>query len=200
MPFNSEQPLSYEALLGMVADQRGWNPDQAKTVDSFRYNVGNHESINIPTARQTTGGPGRGKYQYEIFGDGGSGASTTAVNRLKNYFKRNDMDLSLLPETDREYLFSEDPDFSQVSEGTQDMLFLLDKVESPNAALGALISGDIDEATAWADWHWGGKDEKERTAKMKRYNDLMAQRKAKAKAAELQKLTSKPLSGGERII
>jgi hypothetical protein len=80
------------------------------------------------------------------------------------------------------------------------MLFLLDKVESPNAALGALISGDIDEATAWADWHWGGKDEKERTAKMKRYNDLMAQRKAKAKAAELQKLTSKPLSGGERII
>lgn len=179
MSFKSEQPLSYEALLSMVADQRGWDSDQAKALDSFRHNVGNHESNNVPTAKQTTGGPGRGKYQYEIFGCGGSGASTTAVNRLKNYFKRNDMDLGLLPETDCEYLFSEDPDFSQVSEGTQDMLFLLDKVESPNTKLDRLISGEVDEAEAWADWHWGGKDEKERAAKTKRYNDLRAQRQVK---------------------
>lgn len=147
-----------------VANNRGWGEEEIARFESWKDAVAEIESNNIPDRKQSSGGPGRGKYQYEL-AKGGSGANTTAINRFKSLVGNN---FAGLPKEDIAVLKSKDPDFSMLSEDTQDAIFLADKVKAPNAALNDLVSGQVTLADAWADWHWKG-DEKVRPAKIKMF-------------------------------
>ena len=151
--------INYKTLLEKEAKNRKWTPEQVAVFEKWRNNVGQVESNNNPTIQQIGGGPGRGKYQYELKA-GGSGANIDAVTRLKRYLKKNGLSLSDLPYSDHLELMTDDPDFSKLSSDTQDMIFLADKSLSANTPLNDLVSGTISPDEAWAQWHWKGSADK----------------------------------------
>jgi hypothetical protein len=94
---------------------------------------------------QNGGGPGRGYYQYEVADGKGSGASTTALNRLKNTTG-----------------FSiEETDFTKLSKRHQTLLLLADKAEAKGTTKQVMKiknSENIVDAMGnladfWADFH-----------------------------------------------
>jgi len=150
--------INYKTLLEKEAKKRDWTPEQVAVFEQWRNNVGQIESNNNPSIKQVGGGPGRGKYQYELKA-GGSGANIDAVTRLKRYLKKNGLSLSDLPYSDHLELMTDDPDFSKLSSDTQDMIFLADKSLSANTPLNDLVAGAIGQDEAWAQWHWKGAAE-----------------------------------------
>ena len=153
----------YYTLLAKEARKRNWNPDQISVFENWRNSVGQIESNNIPTRTQgdSPKGIGRGKYQYET--SKGSATNKTATNRLKSFLKKNNFSIKDLPESDRKVLSKGDPDFSLLSEDTQDIIFLADKSEAPETKLNDLVSGAISPDDAWIKWHWkGSKKEAEK--------------------------------------
>ena len=150
--------LTYKTLLEAEAKKRKWTPEQVATFEEWRNNVGLMESNNNPSVKQKGGGPGRGKYQYEI-SEGGSGANKSAVNRFEQYLKNNNLSIADLPTEDQLELLSSDPDFSKLSPETQDMIFLADKAVAKKSKLDDLVTGKISQDEAWAKWHWKGKEE-----------------------------------------
>lgn len=171
---------SYRELLEKEAERRGWNKTETNVFDTWRQSVARKEGFRgDPALLQKGGGPGRGKYQYEI-GEG-MGADT-ARNHLIQYLKKNNLSLKDLPAKDQEILDPKNkkPDFSKLSEDTQDMAFLADKVigrlntwdaeqgkflstkEAPSMSLDALVKGNINYKDAWLNWHWKGSNVKDR--------------------------------------
>lgn len=164
--------LTYNLLLEREASKRGWGEEEVGRFENWRNQVAEIESNNI--ANRTQGdsdtGIGRGKYQYELGkAGGGSGAAKTAVTRLNTYLDRNNLSLSMLPKEDVAILQSKEPDFSKLSEETQDIIFLADKSMAKDVPLNKLVSGEISPQEAWLDWHWRGS-KKERPAKMKMWD------------------------------
>jgi hypothetical protein len=153
---SSDPIVDYPTLLAKEAGNRNWNPDQINVFENWRNSVGQIESNNIPTRTQgdSPKGIGRGKYQYET--SKGSGTNKTAINRLKSFLKKNNYSIKDLPESDRKVLSKKDPDFSLLSEDTQDIIFLADKTEAPEAILNNLVTGSISPVDAWINWHWKG--------------------------------------------
>ena len=149
--------MNYQKLLQNEAARRGWTPEQVKMFEEWRYKVGQVESNNNPFVKQKGGGPGRGKYQYELAAGGGSGANKTAIKRFQQYLDQNSLSLDILPAKDRRVLFQKDPDFSRLSPETQDMIFLADKALAKETDLNDLVTGNIKPEEAWAKWHWKGK-------------------------------------------
>lgn len=164
-----EDSSVYQQLLNQIANKRGWGEQERLVFDSWKEKVAEIESNNIPDRIQTSGGPGRGKYQYELE-DGGSGANNTAKNRLKALIGD---DLPGVSESDRAELNEADPDFSKLSEDLQDALFLADKQNDPKTKLDTLVTGQVTEADAWADWHWKGAKE-DRPAKIEMFEERFA--------------------------
>lgn len=157
----------YQDALKELSKARGWSPEEAAVFDTWREKVGTVESNNRYDAKQMRNGPGRGAYQYEL-SQGGSGAATTAVNRLRNFLPKIGKDLNELPESDLSVIFSEDPDFSKLSKDTQDLIFLANHAEAKSSKLNDLVRGKVSKAEAWADWHWKG-DPKERESKLEQF-------------------------------
>ena len=164
--------VDYKTLLQKEAEKRGWTPEQVNIFEQWRNNVGQMESNNDPSVKQKGGGPGRGKYQYELK-QGGSGANETAVKRFEQYLKKNNISISALPKEDQLELLTPDPDFSKLSSETQDMIFLADKALAKDAALNDLVTGKIGQDEAWAKWHWKGKEE-DVQSKMKQWDRNVA--------------------------
>lgn len=188
---------NYAELLATVAANRNWGEEEVNRFNEWKEQVAEIESNNIVDRKQKKGGPARGKFQYELKKGKGSGANITAVNRLKRMLGNN---LSSIPEADRKILESEDPDFSLLSEDTQDSLFLADKVFSPKAPLNDLVQGKIDPATAWAEWHWKG-DSKEKPAKIAMFNERMDQLKLRGiQQQELEEQGVMQVAGGAEPI
>ena len=156
----------YDTLLDSIAADRGWGDEEKEAFNSWRDKVAEIESNGIADRVQTSGGPGRGKYQYEL-ADGGSGANDAARNRLKALIGD---DLPGVPEADRTELAKADPDFSKLSEDTQDALFLADKQKDAKTTLDDLVDGAITEGDAWASWHWKGAEE-DLPAKLEMWNN-----------------------------
>lgn len=158
---------NYEDFLQFEAQRRGWDDQGVANFEGWRNAVGQVESRNIPTRTQgdSAQGIGRGKYQYELKpaakDSKASGANLTAVNRLKAFLPRYGYSIDDLPPADKKELSSSNPDFSKLSENTQDIIFLADKSEASDTRLNDLASGKVSARDAWLDWHWKG-DPKER--------------------------------------
>lgn len=157
----------YQDALKELSKARGWSPEEAAVFDTWREKVGTVESNNKYDAKQMKDGPGRGAYQYEL-SQGGSGAATTAVNRLRNFLPKIGKDLNELPKSDLSVISSEDPDFSKLSKDTQDLIFLANHAEAESSKLNDLVKGKVSKAEAWADWHWKGNPE-ERESKLEQF-------------------------------
>ena len=161
--------IDYQTLLSKEAIRRKWSPREVDVWEQWRDGVGEVESNNIPDRTQgdSPKGIGRGKYQYET--TKGSGTNNTAKNRLQSFLKRYGYTLKDLSSQDYKELMKKDPDFSKLSEDTQDMLFLADKAEAPETSLNDLVKGNIGFDDAWINWHWKGNP-KDAEAKRRMWN------------------------------
>ena len=160
---------NYKTLLQKEAEKRGWTPEQVNVFEQWRNNISQIESNDNPTISQVGGGPGRGKYQYEVRAGKGSGSNIGAISRLKKYLKANELTLDSLPAADKKVLNASDPDFSKLSADTQDIIFLADKTLAARTSLNDLVTGKIDQNLAWAKWHWKGSN-KDLPAKLEQWD------------------------------
>lgn len=149
----------YEQALDALAKSRGWGPAQCDMLRSYADQVAAVESDCNPTACQRGGGPGRGKYQFELM-EGGSGANAVARTRMMNFCYRHGVHLKFT-EADQKVLESDDPDFSQLSEDAQDAIFIANADRHPKMRLDDLVKGRLTFVDAWVRYHWAGGPEQE---------------------------------------
>ena len=135
--------------LLLLADRKDLTAEEVKRLDAVMRRVAWVESKMDPTAEQSSGGPGRGKYQFEL------GESTkTLQQRLRN-FEKTYGDTGLSAE-DREALAAGDA--SKISEDGQDALVLVDwTMKTPGDEVGELARGEYDPKYFWATFHWAGE-------------------------------------------
>jgi len=156
-------------LLDAIAKDPKYGEAVSDSLQSFGGKVGFLESDNIADRVQNDGGggPGRGKYQYEmnVFNNENNnpqGGAETAVRRLINSYKNygieipedinNLLNLSKIDEP------SYNIDFSMLPEQLQDELFYADKQQNPNFKLAELGSGELSMKDAWLNYHWSGAE------------------------------------------
>lgn len=145
------------SILDALASKRGWSDDEKKRFSDFATAVGRTESNLDPQAYQRKGGPGRGKYQFEV-AKGGSGANTVAVQRYKNFLKQYEAK-DVLSDKDWEVLQSPDPDFAQLSESAQDAMFYANHAMHPKHPVSKVAKGEMSFEDAWIKYHWAGGDD-----------------------------------------
>ena len=145
-----------EQILSTIQKNRGWSSEELNALKEFSNAVSKAESDNKIDVHQHGGGPGRGKYQYEI---GDEQGASTARNRLLNFAKDNNITIS------QEYLNLlgqqgiQSIDFSALPEDLQTALFFADKAKHPEFKLDDLVSGRLSPVDAWLAYHWAGKQE-----------------------------------------
>ena len=163
-------------VIEIESKKRKLNSDDISNIRSFMHNVGDIESNNISTRYQgdSEESAGRGKYQFE--NNKGSNSAKTAANRLNQWEKLNQK----LPisEKDREELKKPSPDFSVLSEETQDALFLINLSVAPNVPFTDIAKGKIPQKEAWIKYHWAGSED-EAASKSKMWDMRMIKNKAK---------------------
>ena len=147
---------AYVATMQALADKKGLSADELARLDAVVRRVGWVESKNDPSAVQSSGGPGRGMFQFETAE--GSGESKTAAKRLSNFERRYGR--VPLPKSDRAELSRKDPDFSKLSEEGQKAVLLANwTMKTPGDEVGALARGEMDPKQFWLEYHWGGAEE-----------------------------------------
>lgn len=129
--------------------------------------ISNHETggTNSPTQKQVGGGPGRGKYQFEV---GKNKGAITAARRLKNYMGRSNMSI---PSWLNEATKGNDLDVSTLTSEQQDALFLGNMREHPKADFTKVWDGDQSVVDFWADNHFVGKNTNSKRQGIKRFNE-----------------------------
>lgn len=144
--------------------KRNYTDEEMEVLKEHADLVANAESDRIPDRVQTSGGPGRGKYQYELESEEKEGqqGAKTAVNRYINFKTKNNIPLT---DRDLELMADKNPDFSKLPEDLQDAIFYADKAEHPKFSLTDLVKGRLSQEDAWADYHWAG-DPNEREEKI----------------------------------
>ncbi len=148
-------------LLNTIIKEKGGSyKDYRLLMDKIGY----HESRSNPKASQIGGGPGRGKYQFEV-GDNRGG--NTAVNRLRSYYNKNKLDI---PKWVNDLPKSKSLDASKLKGYQQDILFLVDKMEHPKADFSKVIKGEQSTVDFWAQNHWSGH-KKDREVRVKNITD-----------------------------
>ena len=136
-------------LLDIIIKKKGGSyKDYRLLMDKIGY----HESKSDYKAVQTEGGPGRGKYQFEI---GENKGANTAVNRLYTYYKDNKLSV---PKWVKDIPPGKSVDASKLKDYQQDMLFLTDKMGHPKADFSKVINGEQSTTDFWLKNHWSGKD------------------------------------------
>jgi hypothetical protein len=140
---------------------RNYTDEEIQVLQQHADYVGNAESDRIPDRIQMGGGPGRGKYQYEISTENkpGQQGAKTAVNRYIKFKKDKKLTLT---EEDKQLMQNKNPDFSKLSEDMQDAIFYADKAMG-NMPVGDLVKGKLSHENAWADYHWAGNPEERQT-------------------------------------
>ena len=149
----------YEKALGALAKTRGWTDAQCDVLRAYAECVAAVESNCDPEACQAGGGPGRGKYQFELM-EGGSGAASVARNRLAKFSFKHGVHFDF-NKADLEVLQSDDPDFSKLSEDAQDAIFVANADRHPRFRLDDLMSGKTSFEDAWVKYHWAGGESQE---------------------------------------
>lgn len=162
-----ESPVAQ--VLRVEANMRSLEREDLERLKEWANSVAEIESNNIPDRKQgdSETGIGRGKYQFEIKKevDGktvGSGSAITAAQRLKNWEEKNGK--LNIPEEDRKELAKDIPDFSKLTEPTQDAIFFIHHSLKENVPLTAIAKGEYDPKEAWLNFHWAG-DKEDRLAK-----------------------------------
>jgi hypothetical protein len=136
----------YSRMLGDISGQYG---SSGEDIENLMGRIGFHESKSMPGSVQTGGGPGRGLFQFE---KGAEQGGATAMNRLKRYFKDNDMNVP-----DWAQVGEEGVDASQLTPSQQKMMFLANTRYHPSASFRA---EDIkDTSDWWSKYHWAGAEE-----------------------------------------
>lgn len=136
-------------LLDIIIKEKGGSyKDYRLLMDKIGY----HESKSDYKAVQDEGGPGRGKYQYEV---GENKGANTAVNRLYKYYKENKLPI---PNWVKDIPPGKSVDASQLKDYQQDILFLADKMIHPKADFSKVINGEQSTTDFWLKNHWSGKD------------------------------------------
>lgn len=152
------------SLCGQAMDAlrktRGWTPDQCEILLDYARRVAEVESNGDPAACQIGGGPGRGKYQFELM-DGGSGAAAVARTRLGRFQYRHGIHFDFTAQ-DMAVLRADDLDCSKLSEDAQDALFIANADGHPKFRLDDLVSGRVCFEDAWIRYHWAGGSDQER--------------------------------------
>lgn len=127
--------------------------------------IANHETGDTlsSTQKQVGGGPGRGKYQFEI---GKNKGGITAARRLKDYYTRNN---NPIPKWLDKSIQGESLDVTTLTPEQQDVLYLGNMREHPRADLANVMSGKETVPDFWANYHWSGprKHRKERIENFK---------------------------------
>ena len=153
-----------DEILSTLAQQRGWGPQEIDNFRKYAAQVAQVESLGDPTAVQKSKngpGPGRGKFQFETKAHGGSGASAAAATRFGRFIDKSGIPVEAISEQDRQVLFSEDPDFSQMSEDMQEAVFFSNAAEHPNFKVDDLVTGKMNPEDAWIKYHWAGPEKDE---------------------------------------
>ena len=127
--------------------------------------IAKHETGDTlsPTQKQVGGGPGRGKYQFEV---GRNKGGITAARRLKDYYTRNN---NPIPKWLDKSTKEESLDATTLTSEQQDALYLGNMREHPRADFAKLMSGKETVPDFWANYHWSGprKERKERIENFK---------------------------------
>jgi len=163
------------SALDVIAAIRGENV--AANLKRFGEDVALLESSSIlgrsnPDVHQKEGGPGRGKYQYEL-DEGGSGANKTAITRYRNFAEEYDYEI---PEEWDKLLTDGDVDFSKLPEALQDDIFYADKERSPEEKITLANIVDLESSVrAWGTGHKGkGVTEEDIQYQIKKLQDSAA--------------------------
>ena len=145
----------YHEIVEMYARKHGLSEEDVKDmVDRIAF----HESKLDPSAIQrlsdNSAGMGRGLFQFEI---GEAGGAQTAIQRFKNYFRKNDPSLANIniPE-----------DFSTISGDMQRSVFLINLMATENRPqeesdvranlASAKEKGARGLEDLWINYHWKG--------------------------------------------
>lgn len=170
-------------LIEFLISKKGGSPsDYRLLLDKIGY----HESRSNPKSLQLGGGPGRGKYQFEI---GKYQGGKTAANRAKRYYEDNGQDV---PEWLKNINKDDSVDASKLSESQQDILFLTNMLNHPKADLGDVIGGKKSVEDFWADFHWAG-DSKDRSDRIKSFNESMKNFKGNSSSIERSNLNQQDI-------
>jgi len=164
----------FTKALMVEAKKKKWKPEGIQRVKDFLEKTAYVESKGVADSKQKGGGPGRGKYQFEL-----GASSKSAKQRLRNWERSRQVKLPL-SEQDEAELDKEAPDFSKLSERAQDALALINYTMKPSAdVMSKIADGTVDEGEVWADLHWAGdkKDKKDKLAQWDREVADRARRK-----------------------
>lgn len=114
--------------------------------------IGFHESGHTmdPFVKQIGGGPGRGRYQFEV---GKNKGGITAARRLKNFYDYKELPT---PKWLKDVLKKNSLDASTLTPSQQDML-LLGNLKMGKGNLEDYFKGDISLQDLWSKYHWSGK-------------------------------------------
>ena len=145
----SEEPIniSEEPILF------GMSEKENEALRNYMDFVSQIESNGVIDAKQNGGGPGRGKYQFELSQGNENGSNRVALNRYKNMVERlkvQNPDKDLLDAANNKVNL----DFSTLSEKQQDDLFIANFMEHEKTKLADLAEGKVDLFDLWVETHW----------------------------------------------
>ena len=150
-------------LLNTIIKEKGGSyKDYRLLMDKIGY----HESKLDSKAIQKEGGPGRGKYQFEV---GDNKGANTAVNRTYKYMKANGIKI---PQWLSESYKNKSTDASKLKDYQQDIMFLGNMMGHPKADFKNVIDGKESTVDFWSKYHWAGKN-KDLEARTKSFNESM---------------------------
>tara|TARA_R110000782_G_scaffold42400_2_gene96443 strand:- start:14817 stop:15500 length:684 start_codon:yes stop_codon:yes gene_type:complete len=162
-----------QTVIDIIRKQRGEQQADMLKVHAAEVSMLESKGRNIPQQGPdgSPRGPGRGIFQYEI-SKGGSGASTSALNRYKRFYSDKGYGGTMPAEYAKQIKNLSnpgDPDFTELSPELQTEIFYADKEQKGKFPLDALGTDAFTLEDAWLDQHWGGKEE-EREYKRDYYN------------------------------
>ena len=166
---NDPNEDSFSKLLEAVIEDKGGKPeDYLQLLDSIAY----HESAGTmdPRIKQYSGGPGRGKYQFE--GKGGSNRILSSAIRTKRYYRSKGL---MVPTFVQEIINKGTEDASILSSEQQDILALGDLRMKKGLDLKDYIDGKLKVEDLWADHWWAGSKD-QRDKKIKSFRNSLSKR------------------------
>lgn len=166
----------------LIQEKGGSRKDYLNLLNSVAY----HESAHTmdPTVKQQGGGPGRGKYQFEV---GKNAGGITAAKRTKQYFKSKGMEVPEWLDTASK---GKELDATTLDSSQQDILFLGNMRMHPKADFKKVWDGEESIQDFWANYHWAGSNQ-DRAKRLKSFNTSM-QDYEKKKTPSLNPLPPEP--------
>ena len=150
-----------EIINRLVKEKGGSRSDYRNLLNTISY----HESAGTqdPKIKQFSGGPGRGKYQFE---EGKNQGGITAARRTKQYYKDSNIPVPTWLEKANK---NNSLDATSLSSQQQDILFLGNMRKHPKANFSNVWEGKESITDFWSKYHWAGAA-KDRPARERSFN------------------------------